>query len=370
MPMNKKISLINVYFIMLLSLGITNHVILIPLILQLSNRDAWFGTLLTAILHVGWVYIVYYIMKRTGQQSIFDWFRERFGKIGGGVFAAITALYFMWMSMVILRETTTWVQVTYLPQTPKIVVSLIIVLLCAVVANNGIRSIAIISGVLLPMVWLLGHFVAISNLQYKDYSLLTPLFVDGVEPMLRGMIVAAGGFMELFVLIYLTHHMKRRMNYLSVVILALLLGGLTLGPLMGAIAAFGPIPAMQSRYPAYEQWMLVTITKYITHVDFLALYQWISGTLIRISLFFFIIAEGIGFKKGMHRRWFLFASGIVLSVLTLLPIIDKQIEQFVFGRYSAAFLAFLTIFTLAVALAVSFKPKTKVENSNESKKAS
>jgi len=56
--------------------------------------------------------------------------------------------------------------------------------------------------------------------------------------------------------------------------------------------------------------------------------------------------------------------------LTLLPIIDKQIEQFVFGRYSAAFLAFLTIFTLAVALAVSFKPKTKVESSNESKKAS
>lgn len=359
MRTSKKISLIEVYFIMLLSLGITNHVILIPLILQNAGRDAWMGTLLAMILHIGWVYILFFIMKRTKQQSIFAWFKDGFGPVISWIFVSIMTLYFFWMSMVILRETTTWIQVTYLPQTPKSVVSLTIILLCVFVANNGIRSIAIISGILLPIVWVLGHFVAVSNLQYKDYSLLTPLFVEGYTPMLRSMIVAGGGFMEMIVLIFLQHHMKRKMKYLSIVILSVLLGGLTLGPLMGAIATFGPAPAMQSRYPAYEQWMLVTITKYITHVDFLALYQWISGALIRISLFLFIMADGISFKKSKRRFWYLLGIGIALSGLSLIPVIDKQIDLFVLGKYSFAFLGFVSGLTLFIAIMVTFKPKTK-----------
>lgn len=359
MAANKKISLIDVYFIMLLSLGITNHVVLIPLLLQKAGRDAWMGTLLTIILHIGWVYILFFIMKRTRQQSIFAWFKDSFGSVIGWLFVSLTTIYFFWMTMVIIRETTTWIRVTYLPSTPKTVISLTIMLLCVYVANNGIRSIAIISGILLPIVWVLGHFVAVSNLQYKDYSLLTPLFVDGYTPMLKSMLVAGGGFMEMIVLIYLQHHMKRRMKYLSIVILSILLGGLTLGPLMGAIAAFGPVPAMESRYPAYEQWMLVTITKYITHVDFLALYQWISGTLIRISLFLFIMADGIPFKKPKRRLWYVLGVGVATSIISMIPVIDRQIELFVLGKYSPSYLVFLSALTLLIAIAVTFRANTK-----------
>ncbi|ANA82683.1 spore gernimation protein [Paenibacillus glucanolyticus] len=359
MPTSKKISIIDVFFIMLLSLGITNHVILIPLLLQAASRDAWMGTIVTMILHIGWVYILYFIMKRTHNQSIFAWFQEHFGKTVGRIFITISSFYFFVMAMVILRETTTWIRVTYLPQTPKTVVSLVIVLLCVYVTYNGIRSIAIISGILLPVVWLLGHFVAVSNLEYKDYSLLTPLFVEGYTPMLNSMVIAAGGFMEMIVLIFFQHHMKRRMNYFYIVLLSLLLGGLTLGPLMGAIATFGPTPAMQARYPAYDQWMLVTITKYITHVDFLALYQWISGTLIRISLFLFIITDGMDLKKPKHRAWTLLALGVTLSILTLNSTIDRQIELFVLGKYSLAFLCFVASLTLVIAVAVLIKAKNK-----------
>jgi len=355
----KKLSLIDVYFIMLLALGITNHVTLIPLILQTSGRDAWMGTLLTMILHLGWVYILYFIMKRTGQQSIVTWFKDHFGPVVGWIFIIITTLYFFWMAMVILRETTTWIGVTYLPQTPKIVVSLSLLLLCIYVVNNGLRSIAIISGILLPIVWVLGHLVAVSNLKYKDYSLLTPLFVDGYTPLINSMIVAGGGFMEMILLIFLQQHMKRTMRYFHIVILAVLLGGLTLGPLMGAIANFGPIPAMESRYPAYEQWMLVTLTKYISHVDFLALYQWLSGALIRISLFLFIIAEGFSVKSSKRRLWSILATSVILCVVPLIPIIDRQLELFVLGAYSLETLGFLSVLTLCIAIAVRMKTKPK-----------
>ena len=47
-----------------------------------------------------------------------------------------------------------------------------------------------------------------------------------------------------------------------------ILVGLTLGPLIGAITEFGPNEATKQRYPAYEEWGLVTIGRYIEHLDF------------------------------------------------------------------------------------------------------
>lgn len=341
MPSSKKISILETYFILLLTLGITNHVILIPLLLQTAGRDAWMGVILTTVLQLVWLYIFYIIIKRTNQKSITLWFKERFGLVVGWIFLIIITCYFFLMALVMLRETTTWIKVTYLPQTPKFFVSIVIVLLCVYVTYNGIRSIAIISGILLPFVWILGHFVAVTNLQYKDYSLLTPLFVDGYVPMLRSMIVAGGGFMELIILIFIQHHISRKVSYMALAILAILLAGLTLGPLMGAIANFGPTQAMQARYPAFDQWMLVTITKYITHIDFLALYQWISGALIRISLFLFMITDSISFKKSKSKLIFLLILGSFLSGLSFIPVIDRQLELYVMGKYSLPFLLFL-----------------------------
>lgn len=359
MTSSKKVSVLETYFILLLALGITNHVILIPLLLQTAGRDAWMGVILTTVLQLAWLYIFYIIIKRTNQQSIMLWFKERFGSLVGWIFLIITTCYFFLMAMVMLRETTTWIKVTYLPQTPKSFVSMTIILLCIYVAYNGIRSIAIVSGILLPLVWILGHFVAVTNLQFKDYSLLTPLFVDGYTPMLQSMIVAGGGFMELIILIFFQHHLKRKISYLALAVLALLLAGLTLGPLMGAVANFGPVVAMQSRYPSFDQWMLVTITKYITHIDFFALYQWLSGALIRISLFLFIITDSLPFKKPKQRLWFLLILGITLSVLTLIPAIDKQIEQYVLGKYSLFCLMFLVLLSLVILFSTAFKAKTK-----------
>lgn len=359
MPTSKKISVIDTYFILLLALGITNHVILIPLLLQTAGRDAWLGIILTTVIQLAWVFILYIIMKRTNQQPIISWFQERCGPVLGWIFLVVATCYFFLMAMVMLRETTTWIKVTYLPQTPKTFVTIIIVLLCVYVAFNGIRSIAIISGILLPIVWVLGHFVAITNLQYKDYSLLTPLFVEGYKPMFRSMVVAGGGFMEMIVLVFIQHHIKRKISYLALGILAVMLAGLTLGPLMGAIANFGPVVAMQSRYPAYDQWMLVTITKYITHVDFLALYQWMSGSLIRISLFLFLITDSIRFKKPENKAWFLLLLGAVLALMSLTPEIDKQIGLYVMGRYSLVSLIFLLALTLVIVISTAFKAKTR-----------
>ena len=63
-----------------------------------------------------------------------------------------------------------------------------------------------------------------------------------------------------------------------------ILMGLTMGPTIGAITEFGPIEAAKQRYPAYEEWGLGSIGRFIEHFDFLSIYQWLTGAFIRVGL--------------------------------------------------------------------------------------
>ncbi len=359
MAPTKKISILDVYFIFLLASGLTNHVVLMPLLLLTAKRDAWAGVLLATFLHLIWVYLYFAIMKRTRQQSLPMWIKKRLGNAGAGILLAAAFLFCFAMAMITLRETTTWIKATYLPQTPKVVVLLVLIILCIYIASNGLRSIAVMSGILLPFVWLLGHFVGLANLRYKNYSLLTPLFIDGVVPMLKSMMIAGGGLMEMVVLIFIQHHLARQTSYLSLAGLAVLLGGLALGPLMGAIANFGPEVASHSRYAAFDQWKLVTISKYINHLDFLALYQWLAGAVIRISLFLFIICDLMPVKRNRRRLALLILLGAILAGLILNNGVDKIIESYVLGEYSLIPITFLALLTLSIALTTVFKPSAR-----------
>ena len=82
------------------------------------------------------------------------------------------------------------------------------------------------------------------------------------------MIFPASGFIELLMLLFLQHQFKERIRWYHFAIMLAILVGLTLGPLIGAITEFGPNEAAKQRYPAYEEWGLVTIGRYIEHLDF------------------------------------------------------------------------------------------------------
>ncbi len=73
-------------------------------------------------------------------------------------------------------------------------------------------------------------------------------------------------------LLFLQHQIKGRIRWYHFTIILIILMGLTMGPLIGAITEFGPSEAAKQRYPAYEEWGLVTIGRYIEHLDFFSLF--------------------------------------------------------------------------------------------------
>ncbi|MGG1660660.1 GerAB/ArcD/ProY family transporter [Brevibacillus sp. NRS-1366] len=361
MKVDGKIGIGQAIMMIMLTVGISNHVTVIPLLLSKAGRDSWLGVLLTAVPFAVWACLLSLISRRLNRQSLQSWVTRHSSKFVSYLLLTpiIFALYLM--ALVSLIDTQTWTTVNYLPYTPEWVTALALIIFCVIAAHGGIAPLGITSGILLPVVAILGFFVAFGNIPKKDYSLLLPLFQHGVTPMLHGMVYVGGGFVELFILLLLQHHVRAPLRLTHYLIMVFIIVVLTISPLTGAIAEFGPIESTRQRFPAFEQWRLLTIGKDIENMEFFAIYQWLSGSFIRISLCFLLICELLQIHSASRRWLLLIILGGSLIAVTSLPFSDMAFVSFLSKVYYPLFLIVIVIVTLLLA-GVALRRSTRQED--------
>lgn len=353
-----KIGTFPAFSIIILAVGLMNHVMVIPPLLQDAKRDAWLSVLLVLPPYIVWTIILYYVMKKTNQQALLPWLKRNYGNMISGVVRVCFIIYLLLIMMVTVKDTIMWTHAAYLPRTPQLVLAASLVFLCCYAVHSGIRAIAISSGILLPFVVVFGDFVMSANLPEKNYSLLTPILENGLEPIIRGCMYVGGGLVEVIMILLFQHQMKSQVRPWSICLLAIFMILLVFGPVTGAIAEFGPTKAANLRYPAYEEWRLVSVGKYIQHVDFLSIYQWLSGAFVRISLSLYLLIDLLpANRKKSHKLVWLSSFAILLLVLVELPFSDMQYVNFLKQVYLPLSLAAVTGILFLLFLVVLMKKK-------------
>ncbi|QAV26949.1 spore gernimation protein [Neobacillus thermocopriae] len=338
-----------VIIVFMLSVGLVNHVMVIPVLLEVAGRDAWVSILVTAILYTIWLLFLYRIIKKMNGQTFFEWVSQRMGRFIAWAFCITIALFLFLMMSVTIKDTLTWTITSYFPQTPIFILSVLFVLITYICVSSNIQSLAIAAGVILFFVVILGFFVMTTNFLYKDYTRLFPIFEKGMLPMLRGVAYSAGGLVELALLIFLQQRIKPTIQFKNIWILGMILVGLTLGPLMGSITIFNVSEAVNQRYPAYEQWRMLQIGKYISHVDFFSIYQWLSGSLIRVCFILFVIVDLFPLQTP-YQKWLLRITCAFLVMVSLIPIGDAQFYEFVRHIYFPMSLCFFITLSVFIGL--------------------
>ncbi|MBX8943585.1 MULTISPECIES: GerAB/ArcD/ProY family transporter [Lysinibacillus] len=346
------ISILHVIFLSMTVIGLKNHVTIIPPLLDVAKRDGWLSVLFAGGIVFFWLFLLVYIQSKSNQEPIRDWLDSKIGKIGSTIVIYTVAIFLMIIAAFTMIETLQWVNTTFLPQTPVIILLFIYTILCILLVATSLQTIVILNVFVLFGVVIFGFFVAFTNMQVKDYELLRPFFEHGFQPVLRGMIFPASGFIELLMLLFLQHQFKERIRWYHFAIMLAILVGLTLGPLIGAITEFGPNEAAKQRYPAYEEWGLVTIGRYIEHLDFFSIYQWLTGTFIRVSFLLYIVADLLKMTGDPKRIWQMLAPPFFILCLPLI-MLNESLFLKVKGHYilTATFIFFflLSIFFVVVA---------------------
>lgn len=327
MPGSRGIPVSQGFMLMMLTAGLTNHVMIIPVLLEKSGRDAWITVILGAVIFIPWVLFLYAIMKKIGNRTLKLAIDEGSGKWARRLVMCMISLYLFFFALYTLKEVIDWTKSTYLLETPVTVTTLVLVLLCVATAYSGILTIGTAAGILLPMVVVLGFFVSFSNAKYKNYDMLLPVLEDGIAPVLHGLPAILGGFTQFILVIFLRPHLKKNPKLLTVAAFHFILVMLTLGPTMAGISEFGPEEMRIQRYPAYEQWRLVKLGKFIEHVDFLSIFQWLSGAYISISLCMYLMSEYL--FPASKRLVGIFCSAVLMAGLCIMPLSNLRMYHYI-----------------------------------------
>ena len=366
MKVDGKIGIGQTIMIIMLTIGITDHVTVIPLLLSKAGRDAWVSVLITAVPFFGWAYLLYFINSRLGGESLQSWLQRTSGPVVRKFVLVPMMLGLYLMALVHLIDTQTWATVNFLPYTPEWVTAFVLVFMCMVAACGGVGTMGYTAGVLLPFVSFLGFFVMTGNFSKKDYSQLFPLMQNGIEPMLKAMVYAGGGYAELFIILLLHHHIRKPMRLRYYFILIAILVILTLSPLTGAIAEFGPVEATRQRFPAFEQWRLLTVGRDIENMEFFAIYQWLSGSFTRISLCLLLLAEMVNVRTKARRKFLVFLFGGSMILINSLPFSDMAFLTFLSKvYYPFSLIVFVSTTLVITGLVLKNRSKQK-ETGHES----
>lgn len=318
--MNQKvIQSVHIFILLIMSTGFMVHVLIIPTILSTSNRDAWLSVIFSTIPFILWILLVFYIYKKLNtHEDILSLLKRKFSHSWVFIIFPITfGSYFLINAFITLKYTFFWANANYTFEVPNFVIVLLFALICLYASAKGIRTISTIAFLVLPIVSFFGFLVGIGNSPNKNYELLFPIFENGYKDVIQGLVYTCSGLFEIIFLLFLTSYIKDRLKVKWLILAGIILVFLILGPLVGAISEFGLEEAAKLRNPAYEQWKLLKIGEHITHLDFLSIFQWLSGAFVRISLSLFIADKIFGFNK--KRKWVLPILYIILIIGACIP---------------------------------------------------
>lgn len=316
--MNQKIiQSVHIYILLIMSTGFMVHVLIIPALLSTSNRDAWLSVIFSTIPFILWILLIFYIYKRLNNQDIFFLIKRKLSSSWVFIILSIVfGSYFLISAFITLKYTFFWANDNYTYEVPNFLVVLLFGLICLYASAKGIRTISTIAFLVLPIVSIFGFLVGIGNSPNKNYELLFPIFEYGYKDFIQGLVHTCSGLFEITFLLFLTSYIKDRLQVKWLILVGIILVFLILGPLVGAISEFGPEEAVKLRNPAYEQWKLLTIGVHVTRLDFLSIFQWLSGAFVRISLSLFIAEKIFVFNKKI--KW-------ILPILYLIMILGACI---------------------------------------------
>lgn len=345
MKQTGSISVLHVILLSMTVIGLKNHVTIIPSLLHFAGRDGWISILLAATFMFPWIFLTIYIHKKSRRQHLMDWLDSVIGHGASAVLRYITAIFLLIMAVFTMTEVLQWITATFLPNTPMVLMLAVYSLLCILLVSTNLQTIVTLNALVLFWVVILGFFVAFTNMQVKRYELLLPILENGLHPILQAAVYPASGFVELFLLLFLQHRVKDRFRWYHFAVMLFILLGLTTGPFIGAIVEFGPVEAAKQRYPAYEEWGLVSIGRFFDHLDFLSIYQWLTGAFIRIGLLLYIAADLLKMTGSKERIW-----KIIAPLFFFLSLILSLFHEHIFLKFKGDFLSVITFFFMILLM--------------------
>lgn len=257
---------------------------------QYARNDLWLSPILASVVGLLTVYIAVQLQKLYPGQTVTEFSIAIIGRFAGKAVGLIILLFYLQNTGEITRIYSQFINISFLPKTPEIVVIASMVFICACCVYGGLEVIGRVAQLLFPL-FILPIILLIFFLSpdFEPANIL-PMFEKGVMPSIKGAIAPAGWFAEFFVITFFLpfladkkNAMKHGMRSVIGAMLTLVIVNLIVLFVMGTTTANTVYPLMNvARY--------ANMVGFFENMEAIVMAVWIAGVFVKTSVFFYAVA--------------------------------------------------------------------------------
>lgn len=288
-----KISSTQFYFLILI-LALSVSLFSLPSILiGRAKQDVWIVILIALGIDAVVAVVLYVLGLRYPNQTIFEYSEEILGRFLGKGVGLIFAIFFLLMTAIILNTITTLLTTAVMPETPKTVFYLVMLLVGAYAVNAGLEPIGRLSELIGPLVVFCLLLSPALNINHIKLENLKPVFQlsllkDLEYSLLPGSLYGICIIMSVF----MAYHNDPKNT------LKAKLGGLVTGTLLiifnflTVIMVFGADLGSQLRFPLYSLAQMIEIGDFFERLEPIVMFFWIAAGFISITMLYYVSTLG------------------------------------------------------------------------------
>lgn len=269
---------------------------------RLAGRDAWLSMLLATLAGMLIALMAANLSLRFPDKTLFQFPELILGKWPGRFVVLLYVWYYIHTTAEVLRQFGDFISTAFLPETPIIVIEILIMAIVAYAVRNGLEVFARVNDLVFPLILVSVVIIISLAAREMDFKRLLPIFADsGIAPLMKGAVMPTAWMGYAVTICVLTPHLNKKQDAYKAAVLSAVIFGLFLSVVTaGGIASFGPEISAQWMVPFLSLTRMVDIAKFLSRLEPVIMAVWVAGGAVQISFFHWVgvlgCAQWLGLK--------------------------------------------------------------------------
>lgn len=258
-------------------------------------NDSWLSAVLATLAGFLLAEIQVRLQSYYPGQHLLSILRQTWGK-PGWLIGFGYAFWFFHVTIEVFQEFTTILVAVFMPETPKMIFFLTILVPILYCLNLGIQTLARTAEIFLPVSFIFFVILALLAIPNYQFGNLLPFLDRGFLPVLKGAVTPASWFAEIVCLSFLIYHgnqqTQRRGRKIGYGIIAIC-GFLFTINVIGIVSIFGPLYVRKLVFPTLSGARVISLFNFLERLESLFLSFWILTVFVKLAIWYWLTCFAI-----------------------------------------------------------------------------
>lgn len=260
-----------------------------------AKMDMWFAIFLALILGLLVTTMYSRILYNFPQKDVFDINKILFGSVIGNLLNLLFIFYSLHLAALVLNNFAEFISSVGLPDTPKVVPVIFIVVLCIWGVKAGVEVLGRCSGIFTIVLLTFVMGVTVLSFNKLNFDNIRPFLYDGITPLLRGTLSAFSfPFAENVIFIMIFSSLKNRKSAFKVYWIGLIISGILIVIVSLRNIMFVGIETLAENYfPSYIVVSRISVGEFIQRIETAVIISFLLAGFIKVCCCLLAACKGI-----------------------------------------------------------------------------